>query len=132
MDKFNYDEDTWKVIKAYLTEDNYNNLIRHHIDSFNDFTDVKIEQIVKQSNPLLIFNNYDELTNTYKYEININFGSVYFKEPVIYENNGSTKTMYPNDARLRNLTYSSQLLIDLSIDIYLTENNERKLINNKN
>jgi len=131
MDKFNYDTDTWKVIESYLTEDNYVNLIRHHIDSFNDFTDVKIEQIVKQSNPLLIFNNYDEATNTYKYEININFGKIYFNKPVIYENNGSTKIMYPKDARLRNLTYSGQLLIDLSIDIYSTENNEKKLLNKK-
>ena len=110
--------DSWTVIKHLLTHDNYKNLIRHHIESYNDFTDVKIEQIVKQSNPLLIFNNYDEATNTYKYEININFGNVYFNKPVIYENNGSTKIMYPKDARLRNLTYSGQLLIDLSIDFY--------------
>ena len=53
--KFNYESDTWKVAEAYLKEDNYSSLIKHHIDSFNDFTDNKIEQIVKQSNPLLIF-----------------------------------------------------------------------------
>jgi len=131
MEKFNYDLDTWKVIESYLKENNYKNLVRHHIDSFNEFTDIKIEQIVKQSNPLLIFNNYDEETNTYKYEININFGNIYFNKPIIYENNGSTKLMYPNDARLRNLSYSSQLLIDLSIDIYSTENGGKKLLANK-
>ena len=131
MEKFNYDLDTWKVIESYLKEEKYSNLIRHHLDSFNEFTDIKIEQIVKQSNPLLIFNNYDEETNSYKYEININFGNVYFNKPIIYENNGSTKLMYPNDARLRNLTYSSQLLIDLSIDIYSTTNGEKVLLNNK-
>jgi DNA-directed RNA polymerase II subunit RPB2 len=131
MEKFNYDLDTWKVIESYLTENNYTNLIRHHLDSFNEFTDIKIEQIVKQSNPLLIFNNYDEETNSYKYEININFGNIYFNKPIIYENNGSTKLMYPNDARLRNLTYSSQLLIDLTIDIYSNENGEKVLLNNK-
>ena len=131
MEKFNYDLDTWKVIESYLKENNYKNLVRHHIDSFNEFTDIKIEQIVKQSNPLLIFNNYDEDTNTYKYEININFGNIYFNKPIIYENNGSTKLMYPTDARLRNLSYSSQLLIDLSIDIYSTENGGKKLLANK-
>jgi DNA-directed RNA polymerase II subunit RPB2 len=131
MEKFNYDLDTWKVIESYIKENNFKNLIRHHIDSFNEFTDIKIEQIVKQSNPLLIFNDYDEETNSYKYEININFGNVYFNKPIIYENNGSTKLMFPNDARLRNLSYSSQLLIDLSIDIYSTENSEKVLLNNK-
>jgi DNA-directed RNA polymerase II subunit RPB2 len=131
MEKFNYDLDTWKVIESYLKENKYKNLVRHHIDSFNEFTDIKIEQIVKQSNPLLIFNNYDEESNSYKYEININFGNIYFNKPIIYENNGSTKLMYPNDARLRNLSYSSQLLIDLSIDIYSNENGDKKLLNNK-
>ena len=131
MDKFNYENDTWKVIESYLKEDNYKNLIRHHIDSFNEFTDIKIEQIVKQSNPLVIFNNYDEKSNSYKYEIDVNFGNIYFNKPIIFENNGSTKLMYPNDARLRNLTYSAQLLIDLRIDIYLNENNESKLLNSK-
>ena len=131
MEKFNYDLDTWKVIESYLKENKYKNLVRHHIDSFNEFTDIKIEQIVKQSNPLLIFNNYDEETNSYKYEININFGNIYFNKPIIYENNGSTKLMYPTDARLRNLSYSSQLLIDLSIDIYSTENGDKKLLANK-
>ena len=81
MDKFSYDTDTWKVIKSYLLDDNYKNLIRHHLDSFNEFTDVRIEQIVKQSNPLLIFNNYDEESNTYKYEIQINLS---FHEYVLY------------------------------------------------
>ena len=57
MEKFNYDLDTWKVIESYLKEDDYKNLIRHHLDSFNEFTDIKIEQIVKQTNPLLIFND---------------------------------------------------------------------------
>ena len=109
MDKFSYDTDTWKVIKSYLLDD-YKNLIRHHLDSFNEFTDIRIEQIVKQSNPLLIFNNYDEQSNTYKYEIQINFKDTYLQKPFIYENNGSTKIMYPKDARLRNITYSGQLL----------------------
>ena len=131
MAKFNYDLDTWKVIESYLKEDNYKNLIRHHIDSYNEFTDNKIEQIVKQSNPLVIFNNYDEINNSYKYEINVNFGNIYFNKPVIFENNGSTKLMYPQDARLRNLTYSSQLLIDINIEIYSNENGEKKMLNSK-
>ena len=88
--KFNYDTDTWKVVKSYLMEDNYKNLIRHHLDSFHEFTDIRIEQIVKQSNPLLIFNNYDEETNSYKYEIRINFKDTYLQKPFICENNGST------------------------------------------
>ena len=39
--------------------------------------------------------------------------------------------MYPQDARLRNLTYSSQLLIDINIEIYSNENGEKKMLNSK-
>ena len=131
MSKFNYDSDTWDVIKAAFNENNGNLLIKHHIDSFNDFMDVKIDEIVKQFNPLSIYNNYNEKTNSYKYEINIEFGQIYFKPPIIHENNGSTITMYPIDARLRNLTYSSSLLIDLTITIIEDPTNTKKIINRK-
>jgi hypothetical protein len=43
-------------------------------------------EIVKQFNPLSIYNNYNETTNSYKYEINIEFGQIYFKPPIIHFN----------------------------------------------
>ena len=39
--------------------------------------------------------------------------------------------MYPEDARLRNITYSGQLLIDLTIDIYKNNDGEKTLTNSK-
>ena len=50
-------------------------------------------------------------------EINIEFGEIYFSSPLIHENNGSTKLMYPNDARLRNLTYSAPISLDIKISL---------------
>ena len=52
------------------------------------------EQIVKQFNPLSIYNDYDEETNEYNYEIRVEFNNVYYNYPIINENNGSTKKMY--------------------------------------
>ena len=115
MSKFNYDVDTWEVIDSYFKDKN--ELVKHHIESYNDFIDNKIETITKQFNPLSIYNNYNEDENNYKYEIRIEFGKIYYQNPMIYENNGSTKIMFPNEARLRNLTYSMPLLIDIEITI---------------
>ena len=82
-------------------------LINHHIESFDDFMDKKVSAIVKQFNPLSIYNTYDAEQNTYLNEIRIEFGDVYYSNPIINENDGSTKVMTPYDARMRNMSYSS-------------------------
>jgi DNA-directed RNA polymerase II subunit RPB2 len=48
-------------------------------------------------------------------EVIINFENVSIRKPTIFENNGSITPMYPNDARLRNFTYSAPIYIDLNI-----------------
>lgn len=116
--------DNWMVIKNLLTKDNYKNLIRHHIESFDNFIEIKIPQIIKQLNPLSIYHEYMEETNSYKYEIKINFMEINYIKPTIYENDGSTKTMYPQDARLRNFTYSQTIMVDLNIEIVQNPNTE--------
>ena len=65
-DEFDYKNDTWILIKEYLNQYNRRELIRHHIDSFNNFMDVKINDIIKQQNPLVIYHEYNEQKNSYK------------------------------------------------------------------
>ena len=122
---FDYKNDSWKVIVSYLTDNNYENLIKHHINSFNDFMDNKVELIIKQLNPLSIYNRYNAETNTYDYEVQIEFGDVYYSKPVINENDGSSKIMTPHEARLRNLTYSSLVSVDIKIAIIKDPYNEK-------
>ena len=128
---FNYKTDSWKVIESFITNNNYESLIRHHIESFNDFMDNKVEQIIKQLNPLSIYNGYNAETNTYDYEINIEFGDIYYSKPIINENDGSTKIMYPQEARLRNLTYSALISVDVVISIIKDPYNKKELISKK-
>ena len=60
----------------------------------------------------LEFKTIDVNKHRYDLEINIYFNSI--TPPVIYENNGSQKLMYPNEARLRNFTYASNTYIDFT------------------
>ena len=39
--------------------------------------------------------------------------------------------MFPNDARLRNLTYSCNISVDLNIDVIEDPQNEKKLLSSK-
>jgi DNA-directed RNA polymerase II subunit RPB2 len=126
-----YNTDTWEVVKCFLKTNNGKVLIKHHIESFNDFMDHKIQMIVNQFNSVSIYNKYNQDTNNYTYEIVIDFGEIYFSNPIINENDGSSKTMYPNEARLRNLTYASTLSVDINIKLYKLNNDEKTILTTK-
>lgn len=71
-------------------------------------------------------------TNTrddYKYECKLFVGGrkgnrLYFGKPIIYEKNGENHFMYPNEARLRNMTYAFTLHVDIEAvyKIYIKRN----------
>ena len=51
----------------------------------------------------------------YRLEIYITFENFNIHRPQIHENNRATKIMFPQEARLRNFTYASNMTIDLNI-----------------
>ena len=94
-----------EFIHKYLETQGF--LVSHHIDSFNQFTST-IHQIIKENNPLTIFKKKEK--DSFLHECNIYVGGengtdITFGNPVFNEN-GTQKPMYPNDARLRNMTYA--------------------------
>lgn len=111
--KFDWENDTWEVTDTFFKKKGI--LVEHHIQSFNHFLTEQLPKIVKEKshNPVSLYADYDEDNQKYMKEYHVNFGKVYLSKPVIYENNGTTKQMYPNEARLRNLTYSANLYIDI-------------------
>ena len=46
-------------------------------------------------------------------EVCIEFANVQVRKPTIFENNGAVTPMYPNDARLRNMTYAAPVYTDI-------------------
>jgi len=46
-------------------------------------------------------------------EVAVEFANVQIRKPTIFENNGAVTPMYPNDARLRNLTYAAPVYTDI-------------------
>lgn len=46
-------------------------------------------------------------------EVCIEFANVQIRKPTIFENNGAVTPMFPNDARLRNLTYAAPVYTDI-------------------
>ena len=129
------DEDLWTVIYSYfkdLPEDKENKLpykknyylTNHHLDSYNDFVLNKIPQTLKENNPQTIFLQKEEdVDYNYKYEIDLYYGGkegneIFIGKPVI-DTHDTRKQMFPNEARLKNLTYGSHIFCNIEMFVWI-------------
>ena len=115
----------WILIEAYFKHKHLKQLVKHQLESYNYFVNNQIQQTIEMFNPLIIASEHDYIKelNLYRLEIEITFDNFSIYRPQIYENNGSTKIMFPQEARLRNFSYSSAMTIDLNIK-YVIRNGE--------
>ena len=113
------DEIIWKIIDSQF-KDNYQSLVRHHIESYDHFFSHDIFKIFKEKNPLVIGTNYDKTSDEFLTECKMYFGgkngeAIYFGKPCIYDD-GNFHYMYPNEARLRNMSYGMTIHYDVEIE----------------
>ena len=66
----------------------------------------------KPGGPLLQATNTDGAAPR-EVEVCVEFANVQIRKPTIFENNGAVTPMYPNDARLRNMTYAAPIYTDI-------------------
>jgi DNA-directed RNA polymerase II subunit RPB2 len=118
----NHEEIAWKIIDKFFAQDP-NMLVKHHLESYNDFFNNKIYNIFKEKNPILIMKEQDEDTKEYKYKAELYIGGssgklIYFGKPVIYDEHRE-HYMFPNEARLRNMSYALTIHVDVEIVYYI-------------
>ena len=107
----------WTLINAYFSNAHLEQLVRHQTESYNDFVTRQIPNTINMFNPVHICSEHDFDKNSGKYslEISIAFENFGIYRPQIHENNGATKLMFPQEARLRNFTYSSNMTVNMNI-----------------
>ena len=105
------------IIDKYFKRDNI--LAANQIESYNDYIDNILPMILSQFFPLELSFKDNKIEN-----INISIIKLDIEIPRYTENNGCTKILTPNIARLRNFTYSLTVVIDLSVDIKMKIDNE--------
>jgi DNA-directed RNA polymerase beta subunit len=108
----------WKVIKR-LFNDDPQMMIRHHIDSYNDFFGKGIFKIFRERNPIILQKEQDPDTQEFNLRCELYLGGkngdkVYFGKPVIYDDDRE-HYMFPNEARLRNMTYGTTIHYDVDV-----------------
>lgn len=105
-------EDCWTVITSFFDQ---KGLVRQQLDSFDEFVQNTMQELVDE-NADLILDQADQHTGhetdmTRRYEIK--FGQIYLSRPTVTEADGSVVPVFPQEARLRNLTYSAPLYIEM-------------------
>ncbi|KAF8756235.1 DNA-directed RNA polymerase subunit beta' [Rhizoctonia solani] len=106
-------EDCWTIITSFFDE---KGLVRQQLDSFDEFVQNTMQELVDERADLIL-DQSDQHTGaendaTKRYEIR--FGQIYLSRPTITEADGSVVPVFPQEARLRNLTYSAPLYVDMT------------------
>jgi len=110
-------EDAWIVIDRYFEE---KGLVRQQIDSFDEFITNTIQELIDDMGEVILRPEKQYVTNqeVESHGHQIKFGQVYVSKPTVFEADGEQRELYPQEARLRNLTYHSQIFVDITVNQY--------------
>ena len=89
----------WPVMESYFKEFG---LVGQHLDSFNHFIREELQNVVDSVGKL----------NPKVEGYHVVLGKITVDSPSVREADGSEHPLYPNEARIRNLTYSSKLWLE--------------------
>jgi DNA-directed RNA polymerase III subunit RPC2 len=95
-------EDKWKLVPAFLR---LRGLVKQHIDSFNYFINVDMKKMVAANN--IITSDNPQFRDYY-----VKFTDIYVGMPTMEEDR-FLHNLTPNECRIRDLTYSAPIFVDL-------------------
>jgi len=88
------------LVQKYFEE---HSIVGSNIESFNNFIEHELQKIIEENGdiePTIIPHNIDDFK--------IKFDKIWVTKPEITEADGSKRKIFPIEARLRKITYSSQ------------------------
>jgi len=121
-DEIDSQEAVWEVISSYFQK---KSLVSQQLDSFNVFIQVTMQEVVDDAPTIEVrteenhqpgadaVNEEDRESYSFKFE------QIYLSKPTMKESDGFIQELFPNEARLRNLTYCAPLYIDVVKTIVL-------------
>ena len=96
------------MVKTFLDEySKESGFVEHHIKSFDDFMKRRLQKIINEIKEI-------EIELPTQENLKIKLGQVKIEPPIIKESDGSIREILPMEARLRNLTYSSALYLEMT------------------
>jgi DNA-directed RNA polymerase II subunit RPB2 len=144
-------------LNTFMKQSNGRHILAHQIESFNQFIENDIPEIISMANPIISKGSPEiplagprsalaaatGLSTTaanaliqtgaqvpilpgtksvsHEYEISLELENITIRNPTIFENSGAIHPMFPNDARLRNLTYAAPLNVDVKVTTHFID-----------
>jgi DNA-directed RNA polymerase II subunit RPB2 len=109
-------------------------LTNHHINSYENFVFQELPKFIKSQNPIKVllerFETDDKSLSSvpeYKYTVDMYIGGkegdkITLSPPTIsLDNNKTIRRMFPNEARLRNMSYAATISTDIYVEIKTKE-----------
>jgi len=115
-----------RLLKLYYNTVDYP-WTRHHIDSYDQFISSDLPAIIRTSNPITVLEEQIGSSGEYAYKAEIFIGGLegnklYIGTPTLnLQNSSEVRLLFPNEARLRNLTYGSVVQADIHIRVTRTQ-----------
>lgn len=108
-----------EILDAFFTQgggtDCTNPLVRHQIESMNEFMDKQLIQIIQGFNPIQVCHNYNPDIGDFKYKLYINVLQPTLTKPMYQSTDGTQMLMTPHLARMNNLSYVSNLYVNVHV-----------------
>ena len=92
----------WVLIEAYVRE---KGLVRQHLDSYNRFIEKTLQEIIDE----------EGYVETEVPGLKVKLGRIEIGEPKVREADGSESAVTPMMARIRNLTYSAPIYLEMTL-----------------
>ncbi|MFB6205045.1 MAG: DNA-directed RNA polymerase subunit B'', partial [Haloglomus sp.] len=86
-------------------------LAEHHFRSFNAFLDYGMQEVVDEKETI----DTDIGDKEGQEPVRVDLGNVRITTPRVREADGSEELLYPQEARLRNITYSAPVFMEMTI-----------------
>ncbi|MBC7218981.1 MAG: DNA-directed RNA polymerase subunit B'', partial [Hadesarchaea archaeon] len=95
-------QDTWPLVEAFFRE---KGLVRQHLDSYNDFVERGLQQVIDEIGGIDL-----DIEG-----VKVKFGKIHLDPPSTKETDGSRPPLFPSEARLRNLSYTAPIRLEMKL-----------------
>ncbi len=95
-------QNTWPLVESFFEE---KGLVRQHLDSYNNFIERGIQQVIDEIGGIDL-----DIEG-----VDVKFGQIGIGKPSVEEADGSRPEIFPNEARLRDLSYTAPIYLQMNL-----------------